>query len=224
VSRVPAHRRGVLVLALAATVVVAGLLVAGLQTIPVRTFALGVPDANPAALVSPTQRACEGPVRSSGPAGSVGIFGVPVSGSAVIAVVVFSTGGRRLAAGRLADSGSSIEHLVTLDHRIPGGRPVRVCIRAFDGSLSLRGTAAQTLGVRTSGVIPGTQFSLLLTRPGTFLGSLQTGFSRAAIFRPDWVGAWTFWALLGLLVATIGLAGVAVARASEDDGSRGGAP
>ncbi|HET9125832.1 MAG TPA: hypothetical protein VFN65_13210, partial [Solirubrobacteraceae bacterium] len=67
------------------------------------------------------------------------------------------------------------------------------------------------------GVAPGTQFALVLTRRATFLGSLGTAFSRASLFKPSWVGAWTFWLLLALLGSTVPLAGAALVRALDDD-------
>ena len=78
------------------------------------------------------------------------------------------------------------------------------------------GAGAQAPGVVADGVVPGMQFALVLTHRVTLLGSLSTAFSRAAIFRPDWVGAWTFWLLLALLACTLPLAGVAIVRALDD--------
>ena len=66
---------------------------------------------------------------------------------------------------------------------------------------------------------PGEKFSLALLSDGdrSLLGSLPTAFSRASLWRPSWVGAWTFWVLAIALLATFGLAVVAVISAAGDD-------
>jgi hypothetical protein len=215
VTRLSARRRPLLVLAIAAAAVIAGLIVAGLQTIPVRTYSLRQPDVGPVASLRPGHSACEGPVTSTVAARGVGIFGRAVSGRPTVEVRARSAS-RTLATGELAVDRSG-ESVVPLNRPIPAGRAVHVCVSATGGVFSLVGDGSQVRGLTARGVSPGTQFSLVLTRPATFLGSLQTAFSRAAVFKPSWVGAWTFWLLLALLGCTVVVAGVAVARAAEDD-------
>lgn len=209
-------RRPLLLLVLVAVVVVAGLVVAGLQTIPVRTYALRVPDSGTAGIARASHRLCEGPITSPMSARDVGIFADPAAGSPELEVTVLA-GGRQIAAGRRAPDPSVREQLVRLERPIPKRRAVRVCVRASSGSLTVYGAGAVAPGVATHGVNPGQQFALVLTRSGTFLGSLSTAFTRAAIFRPSWVGAWTFWLLLALLACTLPLAGVALIRAIAEN-------
>ncbi|MFZ0042168.1 MAG: hypothetical protein WAK93_12740 [Solirubrobacteraceae bacterium] len=72
-----------------------------------------------------------------------------------------------------------------------------------------------------SGSTPGLEFSLvLLHHTGeSLLGSLGKAFARASLFRPAWVGAWTYWALAGALLATIGVGAVAISAAADADDS-----
>jgi hypothetical protein len=215
-SRLGPHRSTLLLLALAAVVIVAGLVFAGLQTIPVRSYALRVPDSGSVGLARPSHRLCEGPITSPTTARSVGVFADPAAGAPVVEVTVFA-GRRQIAVGTRTPDPSVREQLVGLDRRIPAGRAVRVCVRASRGALTVWGAGAQAPGVVTRGASPGMQFALVLTRPGTLLGSLSTAFTRAATFRPSWVGPWTFWLLVALLACTLPLAGVAITRALGED-------
>jgi len=70
-----------------------------------------------------------------------------------------------------------------------------------------------------SGKKPGLEFSLVLFsgHGQSLLGALGKAFSRASLFRPSWIGAWTFWALAVALVATIAFGAVAIAAAASAD-------
>ncbi len=162
-----------------------------------------------------SHRLCEGPIRSPSPAHAVEVFGDPGAGASTVTVTVLA-GGRSIATGSRTADPAGRGQRVGLDHSIPAHRPVEVCIGASGGALTVFGAGAQAPGVTTRGVAPGMQFALVLTRPGTLLGSLPAAFSRAAIFRPSWVGAWTFWLLVALVACTLPLAGVAVIRALDD--------
>jgi hypothetical protein len=215
-TRTAATRRpGLLTLAIVAILVVAGLVVAGLQTIPARTESIRVPDSGTAGIAGPSHRLCEGPLQTPARASGVGVFADRATGTPTIAIGIFA-GGRQIAAGRRTPDASVREQIVALDHPIPAGRPVQVCVGATGGTLTVYGAGAQAADVVAHGVNPGMQFSLVLTRSSTLIGSLSTAFSRAAIFRPSWVGAWTFWLLVGLLACTLPLAWVAISRALND--------
>ena len=81
------------------------------------------------------------------------------------------------------------------------------------------GSAVSEPGVTVTGIPAGQRFSLVLLSDGdrSLLGSLSLAFSRASLWRPSWVGAWTFWVLVIALLVTFGLAVVAVVRAADDD-------
>jgi hypothetical protein len=49
------------------------------------------------------------------------------------------------------------------------------------------------------------------------LALVPDAFERAALFRPAWVGAWTFWVLLGLVVAGMPLLLMAAYRSAVID-------
>jgi hypothetical protein len=70
-----------------------------------------------------------------------------------------------------------------------------------------------------SGQPRGQEYSLVLLSQSqrSLLAWLPTAFSRASLWRPSWVGAWTFWVLAGGLLATFALAVLAVLKAAEDD-------
>lgn len=208
-------RSGVLGLATAAILVTAALVAAGLQRIQARTYSVRVPDSSIAGTARPSHRLCEGPLRTPVAASGVAVFAAPASGAPAVTVSVFADG-RQIASGRRTPEARVREQVIALDHQIPARRTVRVCVGAADGTLDVYGAGAQAPGVAAQGVIPGMQFALVLTRSSTLLGSFSTALSRAAIFRPSWVGAWTFWLLTALLACTLPLAGVAVLRALPD--------
>ena len=107
-----------------------------------------------------------------------------------------------IASGVLRDPLASSEPDVRLDRPVAGGKSLRVCVGVTGrGTYDLDGAAATFPSIHASGVVRGAQFSLLLTRSGTPVGSLPTAFRRASVFRPSWVGPWLFWVLGGLLAA-----------------------
>ena len=53
--------------------------------------------------------------------------------------------------------------------------------------------------------------------PQSLFSMLPTIFRRAMLFRPTWVGAWTFWLLAAAVLGAFALGAVAVARASSAD-------
>jgi hypothetical protein len=209
------HRSGLIALGLAAIVVTAGLLVAGLQTIQGRTYSLRVPDSGASGIASASHRLCEGPIQSPTAASGVGVFADPATGHPTVNVRVLA-GGRLIASGSRIPNASGQEQIVALDRPVRAHLAVRVCLAASGGTLTVYGAGEQAPTVVAHGVTPGMQFALVLTQPTTPIGALSTAFARAAIFRPSWVGAWTFWLLVGLLACTLPLAGVALTRALDE--------
>ncbi len=201
-------------------IVLIGLLIAASQQIAVRTFALDVPNQVPVAVINPSQRVCEGPVISPSAASSVGIWGASTGGTARLTVDVQDAGtGTALASGRRAIPGVENEYAVGLGRPLPAGRPLRICLTDTAGAFSLAGAQAIHPGMVTTGkVAAGQEFSLvLLTAPRSLLGALGTAFSRASLWRPSWVGSWTFWLLAVAIVASLGVAALAVASAADAD-------
>lgn len=215
-----ARRRHLLAGAGIAVVVLAVLALAGAGGIAVRTYALDAPNQDPVALVGPGAQVCEGPVTSQTAAAGVGLWGASTAGGARITVdVQDAAGGAILASGVLAVPAVENEYEARLDRPVRGGRPVRICLRGDTGTFSAAGSAATSPDVVMTGkVARGNEFSLvLLSAPQSLLGSLPTAFSRASLWRPDWVGSWTFWVLAAALAGTFGIAALAVADAGSAD-------
>jgi len=207
-----------------AVIALVGLLVAGSQGLAVRTFALGAPNQYPIALLHPATRVCEGPVTSQGPARSIGIWGGSTGGLARLRVDVQDAGTHRvLASGDLEAPTVENEYTARLARAVIGDQPLRICLTEERNTFSLAGSPAVHPDVVMTGKVAGQEFSLvLLSGTRSLLSSLPTAFSRASLFRPSWVGSWTFWVLAIALLATFGLAVVAVASAdsASDDEDR----
>jgi hypothetical protein len=215
-------------IALAALTLVA-LLTAGSSTLAVRTFALDSPNQFPVAVVGHSEHICEGPVISRGPAQAVEIWGTAVGAPAQITVdVKDASSGERLAAGQLDATSVPNAYTARLDVAVAGGRPLRVCLVADAGSLTLLGSPAVRPDVTLTGGKPGLEYSLVLLNDTgqSLLGSLGRAFSRASLFRPTWMGSWTFWLLAAALLGTAAFGAVAIGAAAgaDSDGRADAAP
>lgn len=207
---------------LLALAVTAGALVAvaAFDHIAVRTFALGAP--NQFTLVTLTARhpVCEGPVRSPRAFDAISISGAATTPSAHLTLIARdSTTHRVLSSGPVTARRVQTEQRAPLSRPIGAGRTIQACVQLVDGGFSLTGSNALAPGVSMSGGPSGKQFSLLLLADAnrSLFSSLDLAFSRAALFRPQWVGVWTYWALaIGMLLA-VALAGAAILRAAVAD-------
>lgn len=207
-----------------ALLAILALLVVGTRHIVVRTASADAPNQTRLPALRPGQTACEGPLISHGPARSVGVWGTSGAVRAHLTVTVQNAATHAvLAAGALGGTPGDGERVAHLVQGAPGGRPLEVCVTDQAGEFSLDGSAASPPGLVATGLPPGQKFSLALLSDGdqTLLGSLSTAFSRASLWRPSWVGPWTFWMLLIALLATFGLAVVAVVSAAGDDEAPG---
>jgi hypothetical protein len=202
--------------ALIAAIVLA---VLGLQPLTVREFALDAPNQGQVALLKPGHQVCEGPITTPAPIQGVGIWGGAVVGSSQITATIEDASTHRpLATGTITAAGPS-ELRKLLSATVPPGRAVRVCLRGRSGQFSLLGSAAVDPAVVLHGGVAGSEFSLVLLRRSgqSLLGSLPLAFGRAALWRPSWVGSWTFWVFAGLLLSTILLGSIAIASAARAD-------
>jgi hypothetical protein len=196
------------------------LLVAGSRHLAGRTASADAPNQFTIATLRPGHAVCEGPITSQGPARSVGIWGSAVGATARLTVAVEEPSTHEtLASGSLQAAAQEREWTVRLAREVPGDHPVQICLTEDVGAFSLAGSAVSVPGVTVTGIPAGQRYSLVLLSDGhqSLLGSLSLAFSRASLWRPSWVGAWTFWALALALLMTFGLAVVAVIRAADDD-------
>jgi hypothetical protein len=199
------------------------LLVAASRHTPVRTASVDAPNQTTIAELHPGTSVCEGPVTSDGPARTVGIWGAAAGSPSTLTVKVQDAATSRvLASGALQAAPVEAEWTARLARGLPGGRPLRICLTDDSGTFSLAGSGGSLPNVIVTGIPSGQRFSLvLLSDDRSLLGSLSTGFSRASLWRPDWVGSWTFWVLTLGLLAAFALAVVAVTSAAavdEEDG------
>lgn len=210
--------------ALFALVALVALLIAGLQGGEIRAYAVGVPSVKRVAVVRPQHQVCEGPIHTQYAFGSVALWGTYVSGKPRVRVFGERPGPMApISAGLLERSpaGGYGQFTAKLKSLVGGGQAVKVCVSDPGGRLKLRGSTPGYSGVTIPGSEPRQAFSMVMLEPKqhSFLGSLSLAFSRASLFRPSWVGTWTFWALLVLLLGTVPLGAVAISAAfrSEED-------
>lgn len=195
------------------------LLVAATRPRLVRTASAGAPNQFTIGVLRPGQRVCEGPIVSDQTARDVAIWGGGAGERAQLTVTVQAGNGGPSASGILRATPAGARRNVALDRTVPGGRPLRICLADEVGAFSLSGSPASAPGVVATGIPSGQRFSLVLltARDQSLLGSLSTAFSRASLWRPSWVGSWTFWVLMLALLASFGLGVVAVVSAAQDD-------
>lgn len=207
-----------------AGLLVASLLVAGTRRQEIRTYALDAPNEAPVAQLQPSSQVCEGPLTSAGPAAGAAIWGNSLGLGTKLTLDIEQAGGRTLATAELEPGNAETEWTARLSRTVGGGQPLVVCITDDRGAFSLFGSATVDNTVVMIGQGQGYQFSLVLLSPHnrSFFGSLSTAFSRASLWRPSWVGSWTFWLLAAGFLAAFGLGVAAVARAASADGDERG--
>ena len=180
-------------------------------------FSPKIPTDGPAATVSAGRQVCDGPMRSTVAFGSVRAWLSPGSTPAAsLSMRVRSAAGAIVAIGRPSPAtASSAAPTFNLTAPVRAGQAISVCIRG-DGP-----NPVTLLG--SKGMV-----SLLFLRPHpqSLLSLVPTIFRRAALFRPSWVGPWTYWLLLAAVLAAFVAGGFAVAaaiRADEDPAGDAGA-
>jgi hypothetical protein len=225
-------RSGILAFALAAGLGLAGLAVSAAHGQRFTAFSVRVAARGFAVLLQPRQQACQSPVMVSAPTGGVEVwlYSGPVPGPEVGVTVGDARGRGLLAVGRIPPTPrettppkgfpTPISRSTRFDATVPAGKRITLCF------LNLGTTAVALLGSgpsATSGALPaksgGQAIALLFLRPHaqSLFSMLPTVFRRAMLFRPTWVGAWTFWVLAAALLGAFAVGALAVARASAAD-------
>jgi len=194
---------------------------------PARAFSLELPFDHPSATLPAGRRACEGPIQSPMAFGAVRAFVLPAGSPAALEIIVSDADtGRVIARGQTPAVVGFSAVTATLNAPVPPSRRVTVClIGGGPGRIVLGGSSAagNPVRLRVAGrsVPGGVSLVMLEARRQSFISLLPTIINRATLFRPGWVGAWTFWTLaLALAGAALAL-GVAVARAAFDEELRG---
>ncbi len=201
-----------------AVIVLIALIVSASGSVMRRAFVLRAPNQEAVVLLRAPHRVCEGPITAGASTQSVAIWGASVVGPARVTIAVEDArSGASLATGQITAK-STGEYVAHLSQSVPGGRQLRVCLTTTLNTFELLGATASDPKIVMTGSKRGLEFSLaLLNDRHSLLGSLSTAFSRAALFKPSWVGSWTFWLLTAAILGTFGLAGVAITTAAADD-------
>jgi hypothetical protein len=205
-----------------ALLVMVGLLVSGMKPIAIRSSSIGVPDAKTVAIARPHHQICEGSVRSEYSFRSVVLWATYLGGAPLVQVWRDASGKRTLISQGLVEpspSGSVGPYTARLTSSVGPDVAVSVCVLDAGGKFELRGSAPSYGDAVIIGSKPPRAFSLVTLRSDqhSFLGSLSLAFSRASLFRPSWVGTWTFWALLIALLGTVPLTAVAISAAIRSE-------
>jgi len=216
--------------ALVAVLGVAGLLIAGSADKRSSAFSLDVPPAGPVATLEPGQPVCQGPIDTTVGFGSVTPWISPITATGPdLEMDVRSLDGATLATGSIRGGYRQpfFSPSFPLSASVPAGSRIDVCLidRGTEPVTVLGAAAGNVLAESEAGdMSPGggsahLLMALLFTRPHpkSLLSLLPTVFSRASLFRPGWVGVWTFWVLAAGLLAAFVAGGIAVSQAVRAD-------
>jgi hypothetical protein len=175
-------------------------------------FTLGVQPAAVAAVAKHGQTVCQGPIDVPAAASTVA-FEVDTAGKPGPPIAIATRG----PAGEIAGRGSvpgGYANGATLHAAVGGiteGATLTLCFRNDGrGSVGLYGNgpaAARTSAATLDGAGVGTDLTLVFERSDShsLLAALPDVFQRAALWHPGWIGAWSFWVLLALLLAGVPL-------------------
>jgi hypothetical protein len=208
-------RRGLAALAAVAALGVLAVLVSALLDDREQAFSVGLPPVRIAAELQPGERACRDgidvPADFSRVRLATASFGRPGP-----ALTVTADGARGSVAAGYPDN-STVEARLG---RVAEGERIDVCVtNAGDSRVALLGSPPETSppNLGDPALEPELGVTFLRDEPRSMAALVPEAFERAARFRPAWVGAWTFWILLGLVAAGLpGLLALAYRSAVTD--------
>lgn len=183
-------------------------------------FTLGVTPSSVVVNPAPDAEVCQLPIEVAEPFTGVDVKLESSPPGPPLELVVLGLPGRTpLARGRLDGGYRGISELsVALDRTVAADQRVAVCLRnrgkdrvVIFGNYEL---ASRTSHLELNGKREPTDLGLVFTRePRSALSQVPEIFQRASLFRPSWVGEWTYWLLIALLLLA---APVLLARALTD--------
>ena len=196
-------------------------------------FSNGVNTFHLASFVGRGYVACERDVHVEGGFDALQLALLAAPRRADLAVTVApSSGGRPIASGPVPPgSGSRRTSIATvrLSRGIPAGGSVDICVRsrnarrlaAIMGNPDTGGDPShvEVIGPHGGRAELGTDFHLVFLRdhPRSVLSQVPAIFRRAALFRPGFIGAWTYWVLLAIVLVAVPALLVRALRAAEVD-------
>jgi hypothetical protein len=215
-------RRSVLVFGLISLVGLAGLLLAAATDRRPDAFSLDQQITQLLTPISRGQTMCEGPVEVRTAFSGIHAFiGLVQSPRASLTMSIRTPSGATLTSANFAVT-TDINSFVGFPRVVPAGRMVDVCVYSrgpsqagfFGDANEISGARLVVAGKATSA---GASMIFLLRHPPSLLSDLPTVFSRAVLFRPGWVGVWTFWVLLVGVLLVFVLIGRALRSAALAD-------
>lgn len=223
-------RRGALAFAIVFALGTVALLVAATRDQRPAAFSLDVAAGVPVGTLAPARQMCQTPVQRPADFSAIQVWIGARHGRRVAMTISVrsSTGGPPLAIGEIAaTSRTASEYTSTLSRTIPAGSPLTICLRADGPGTAVLIGAAPTGGsgrLRTTQRPDPVALAMVLLRPHphSLLSLIPSVFARAALFRPGWVGSWTFWGLTVALLGACALAAAAVTSAGRSDEIAGG--
>jgi hypothetical protein len=211
------------VVALIAAAVIAALVISGEQGRNVREAAYNLGGISAVVRLTDGGRVCEAPVAADGEFQRLVFWSSGAGSKALVSVHQGKTPNTPTLALGILESGAAApgENVAELTQAVPAARDLSVCVKAVRGAVTLFGgqpeylsnSSGPTYGAPViSGFQPKSEFWLQAwsARPRGIWSALSLAFHRMSLFRPHWVGAWTFWILLFGVVAGFPLLGLAI--------------
>ena len=228
------RRTGLLSFMLVGALGLAGLAVSAARGHRWTASTLNIPALKFAVTLLPGQLTCQSPVRVSAAAGGVEAWAWPTAqpGPPLLVSIRSLAGRGQLASGLLPPGyaevpppkgyPSPVSLRTRLSRPLRAGARAAVCLRNVGATnVTLLGappddiSGTLRLGPRSTGHALSLVF--IGARSQSLFSVLPTAFRRASLFKPSWVGAWTFWLLGAAILGAFALGGLAVSRASRAD-------
>ena len=188
-----------------------------------RAFRLPAGDGQPVAKLAPGDTACQRPLTSEGDFRSVVFTAGAARRTRLTVRAIPLDAGRRPPALEQAElaPGKSAER-VRFDRTVRREERFALCVRnSGRGLAALYGAQARPDDVSAltgDGTRDNADIGLLFLReqPRSVLSDLPEMFERAALFRPGFIGAWTFWLLfLGVVIGVPALLAAALRETGD---------